>query len=108
MNKLAIFFLTIFFFNHDLIYGQTIQFKKYTNQTYKFSFDIPGSWTIKYSQEQDGFICMPMTKAEKGSYQDCFEGIVFRMDFYKSSLDSTLLLDGLYTKIGNTYILPIE
>jgi hypothetical protein len=103
VNKLVTLFLSILLTNADLIHGQTGQFKKYTNQTYKFSFDIPKSWTIKYSKDQDGFICVPATKAEKESYDDCFEGIVFRLDCYKSTLDSVLLSDGLYTKKGDTY-----
>ena len=93
----------MFFLNLDLIYGQTTEFKKYTNQSYKFSFDIPSGWTIKYSKEQDGFICVPTTKTEKEMYEDCFEGIVFRMFFYNLGLDTTLLKDGLYTKEDDTY-----
>jgi len=103
MNNLTIVLLATFIFNSHLCQGQTIPFKKYTNSTYNFSFDIPNYWIIKYSKEQDGFVCVPTTKSEKENYADCFEGIVFRLDFYKSSLDSTLLSDGLYTKIADTY-----
>jgi hypothetical protein len=103
MIKLVILLLSISLTNADLIHGQTGQFRKYTNQAYKFSFDIPNNWAIKYSKEQDGFICVPATKAEKANYEDCFEGIVFRMEFYKSNLDSALLSDGLYTKTGDSY-----
>jgi hypothetical protein len=83
--------------------GQSIQFKKYTDQAHKISFDIPNTWTINYNKEEDGFICTPLTKSEKDEYEDCYEGIVFRMEFYKSGLDSTLLSDGLYTKSGDDY-----
>ena len=101
--KSLLLLLSILLTKVDLVHGQTGQFKKYTNQEYKFSFDIPKNWTIKYSKEQDGFICVPITKAEKETYADCFEGIVFRLNFYKSSLDSVLLSDGLYRKTGDTY-----
>ncbi len=102
MNRLSIFLLTIFIFNSGVI-GQTTQYKTYTNTTYKFSVDIPDYWIIQYSKEQAGFVGVPVTTAEKKIYKDCFEGIVFRMFFYKSGLDTTLINDG-YTKTGNTYI----
>lgn len=103
MNRLPIFFLTILLFCSGLIHGQTIQFKKYTNQVYKFSFDIPNYWAIKYSKLQAGFICEPVTKREKEKYRNCFEGIVFRINFYTAGLDSTLINEGSYTKTGDTY-----
>ena len=103
MNKVAIFSLAILLVNAELIHAQTIQFKKYTNPTYKFSFDIPINWTIRYSKKQEGFICVPLTKTEKENYDDCFEGIVFRMEFYKSNLDSALLSDVGYTKTDDRY-----
>jgi hypothetical protein len=102
MNRIVIFLLTIFFFNSASGYGQT-EFKRYTNQSYNFSFDIPSRWTIKYSKEQDGLICVPTTKVEKEIYEDCFEGIVFRMDFFRLDLDSALAAQGVYTKEGNYY-----
>lgn len=92
-----------FFFCSALTFGQTSNFKTYTNQTYNFSFEMPTYWTIIYSKLQDGFVCVPLTKSQKENYKDCFEGIVFRLEFYKSSLDSTLLGDGLYTKKGDKY-----
>ncbi len=101
MYKLSIVLLTLFFFNTASTIGQTT-YKKYSNNTYKVSFDIPNYWAIQFSKEQAGFICAPITTAEKTIYKDCFEGIVFRMFFYNSTLDSTLINDG-YTKTGNTY-----
>ena len=103
MSRLLIYLLTIFLLFSALGNAQTFEFKKYTNQTYKFSFDIPIHWTIKYSKEQDGVICIPTTKAEKEIYEDCFEGIVFRMFSYNSGLDTTLFNEGLYTKIDSIY-----
>jgi hypothetical protein len=44
-----------------------------------------------------------VTKTEKEEYKDCFEGIVFRMELFKTDLDSTLLSEGWYTKQGDTY-----
>jgi hypothetical protein len=46
---------------------------------------------------------VPLTASEKEEYKDCFEGIVFRMAFFKSGLDSALAESGMYTKNGNTY-----
>jgi hypothetical protein len=81
-----------------------IKFKKYTNSTYRFSFDIPSHWAIKYKDSIDGVVCVPLTKAEKELYADCLEGIVFRLTFYKMGLDSALLgPDGNYEKVGRSY-----
>lgn len=90
------------FLNPGLILSQKIQFETYTNTTYKFSFDIPNYWTIKYSNEQNGFICVPVTKAEKEIYEGCFEGIVFNMFFYDLRLDAVLINDG-YKKVDDAY-----
>jgi hypothetical protein len=102
MFKLLFLLLTIFFLAPVLIHGQSFQFKSYNNKKYKFALSIPTYWTIKYSKEQDGIICIPITKEEKEAYKDCFEGIVFRMDFFSYGLDSTLSEQG-YSKVGDTY-----
>jgi hypothetical protein len=82
--------------------AQTISFKKYTDTVHKFSFDIPTYWTIKYSNEQQGVICVPTTKSQKGIYSDCFEGIVFRMDFANYGLDTLLFQQ--FDKNGDNYV----
>jgi hypothetical protein len=102
MFKLLLLLIIIFFLAPALLYGQSFQFATYKNEKYKFTFSIPTCWTIKYSNEQDGYICLPTTKKEKGLYKDCFEGIVFRMDFFNYGLDSTLSEQG-YSKIGDTF-----
>lgn len=102
MNKISLLFLVSFFFLCQFAHGQTTQFKTYTNTKDKFSFDIPAYWDVKYSKEEYGFICVPVTTAEKTRYKDCFEGIVFRLSIYNSALEASLVNDG-YTKTGNTY-----
>jgi hypothetical protein len=81
---------------------QTNSFKKYIDTAHKISFNIPIYWTIKYSKEQEGVICIPTTKAQKEIYKDCFEGIVFRMDFSNYGLDTLLFQQ--FDKIGNNYV----
>ena len=102
MFRLSLLLLTIFFLNPVFTQGQSSQFKTYNNDKYKFAFSIPKTWTIIYSKKQNGFICIPTTKEEKETYKDCFEGIVFRMDFFNYGLASTLDEQG-YSKIGDTY-----
>ncbi|HEX9513541.1 MAG TPA: hypothetical protein VF939_23785 [Puia sp.] len=102
-NRLSIFFLTIMISCHGVLQAQPTQFKKYTNQNYKFSFDIPTYWAMTYRKDEGGFICVPVTKSEKEEYKDCFEGIVFRMELFRINLDSTLVSEGMYTKDGDTY-----
>ncbi|WP_276484080.1 hypothetical protein [Paraflavitalea pollutisoli] len=82
--------------------GQGISFKKYTNQANRFSFDMPASWSISYSRVQGGSICTPVSIAERKEYAECFEGIVFRLEVKKLSLDSVLVLDG-YKKVDGSY-----
>jgi hypothetical protein len=103
INGLSILLLTVSLSCHGILNAQTIQFKKYTNKDYQFSFDIPSYWTIIYSKDEDGLICVPVTKSEKEEYKNCYEGIVFRMELFKTDLDSTLVSEGMYTKHGNTY-----
>jgi hypothetical protein len=82
--------------------GQTFQYKTYKDTIHKISFDIPTYWTIKYSKEQDGVICTPITKQQKEIYNDCFEGIVFRIDFDNYGLDTLLFKE--FEKIGDNYV----
>lgn len=103
MSKLFILFLAVLLYKSSTVDGQEVTYKKYTNNSYHTSFDIPDYWTIKYSKAQFGFICVPVTTAQIKVYKDCFEGIVFRLDFYNSSLDSVLLKDGIYYKSGSRY-----
>jgi hypothetical protein len=102
-NRLSILLLAISLFSQGILDAQSIQFKKYVNQAYHFSFDIPSYWTIRFNKDQGGLICVPLTKQEMEKYKDCFEGIVFRMELFNSNLDSTLATEGVYTKVGDTY-----
>jgi hypothetical protein len=101
-NRLLPVLLTILLSSHGSN-AQTIPFKKYSNADHRFSLDIPSHWKIINSKEEGGIICVPLTASEKEEYKDCFEGIVFRMEFFKSGLDSALAEAGMYTKKGNTY-----
>jgi len=101
MLKLALF-ITIIFGLSTTISAQKIQFKTYKDTVHNFSFDIPTYWTIIYSKDQDGIICIPTIKAQKDIYKDCFEGIVFRMDFNNYGLDSLLFQQ--FDKIGDNYV----
>lgn len=58
MLKLTLFLATTFAL-FTTSFAQTIQFKIYTDTANKFSFDIPNYWTIKYTKEQEGMICVP-------------------------------------------------
>lgn len=97
-----IFILIFFVFCMETSFAQTISFKKYTDSIHKISFDIPTYWTIKYSQEQQGIICVPTTKSQKEIYRDCFEDIVFRMDFANYGLDTLLFQQ--FDKKGDNYV----
>lgn len=103
INRLSILLLIVFLSRQGILNAQSPQFKKYTNQEYHFSFDIPNYWTIIYSKDQGGLICVPLTTQEKKKYKDCYEGIVFRMELFRTNLDSTLTAEGRYTKNGDTY-----
>jgi hypothetical protein len=85
------------------MHAQPTAFIKYTNHDYKFSFYIPAQWEIIYKADEGGLICVPVTKTEKEEYKDCFEGIVFRMELFKTDLETALLSEGSYTKHGDTY-----
>jgi hypothetical protein len=100
MTKIKLtLFLILFSLCSITLTAQTNSFKKYVDTAHKISFDIPIYWTIIYSKEQEGFICIPTTKAQKDLYKNCFEGIVFRMDFSDYGLDTLLFQQ--FDKIGD-------
>lgn len=101
MLRLTLFFI-IFIVLSTTSLSQTVQFKTYKDTVHKFSFDLPTYWTIHYSKEQEGVICSPITKAQKDIFRNCFEGIVFRMEFLNFGLDS--LLAEQYEKDGDNYV----
>jgi len=102
LSKL-ILFLMLFVFCSSNSTAQTVSFKKYTDPVHKISFDLPVYWTIKYSKQQQGVICIPTTQAQKDIYSNCFEGIVFRMDFFNYGLD-TLLWEQFDKDVDNNCI----
>ena len=78
-------------------------YKTYKNNQHRFSFLYPTVWNITPSNDKDFYaICVPSTEKEKEAYDYCFDGIVFYLQFFKSSLDSTLTDQGYY-KTGNDY-----
>jgi len=99
--KITIFLIQFALYSTTLI-AQTNKFKRYSDTVHKFSIDIPSYWTIKYSKEQEGVICIPTTKVQKDIYRNCFEGIVFRLDFFNYGLDT--LLQQQFDKDGENYI----
>jgi hypothetical protein len=94
----------------SFLIGQNLEFKKYNYDNdlanLHFTFDIPKTWTIKIENNETGFsaLCKPTTKEERSIYNYCFEGIIFRIQYFKSDLDSTLKSKGLYRKNRDTYI----
>ena len=101
MRKL-LFLIMLFSFKFNLASSQKIQFKTYKDTVHKISFDIPTFWAIKYSKQENGVICIPTTKPQKDIYKDCFEGIVFRMDFENYGLDT--LLSREFDKVADKYV----
>src|ERR1700758_884278 len=82
--------------------AQLIKFKPYVDPQRRFKIDIPSHWTIKPDTTY-GYICVPTTAKEKVEYQECFEGVIFSIQFYNTGLDSTLLAGGMYKKDGDTW-----
>ena len=101
-TKLTLFFILFSLCSMTASPAQTVSFNKYIDTAHKISFDIPTYWTIKYSKEQEGVICIPATKAQKEIYENCFEGIVFRMGFSNYGLDTLLFQQ--FDKIGDSYV----
>jgi hypothetical protein len=111
MNFLKTLFLVFLtFILNTFSFGQALEFKKYSfdNDSSKihFSFDIPSTWTISPDNDRNGFlgVCRPTKKEELKTYNYCWEGIIFHLQFFSSDLDSTLKSEGNYTKVGDTYI----
>src|ERR1700753_439329 len=76
-------------------------YKRYYNQQHRIGFDIPREFGIKPDTTvENGLVCVPLTKAGKKMYKDCFEGIIFRLEFFDTGLDSALTQSGFYEKEG--------
>ncbi|MBN1180724.1 MAG: hypothetical protein JXB49_00455 [Bacteroidales bacterium] len=85
--------------------GQEREYKTYRDSDHGFSFNIPDSWVILKEDADDFFIgtCKPTNEEEIAIYDDCYEGIIFRVMFYSTDLTTTLEEDGQYIKTGDTY-----
>jgi hypothetical protein len=81
-------------------FGQPTLFKTYKDTAHKISFDIPAYWKIIFSKDQGKLICIPATKARSKLYEDCFDGIVFAIDFENYGIDSLL---HQFDKVDNNY-----
>ena len=101
MCKFIICIVTFLLFDMVCV-AQRIHYKVFKDMVHKFSFDIPAYWSISYSKKQGGIVCKPTTNAQKKVYKDCFEGIVFRLEYLNYSLDS--LLEEQYEKEGENYV----
>jgi hypothetical protein len=96
----------------SVIHGQDTVFKTYNynlNDNFSklnFSFDIPKDWIINQENDGTGYFlnCKPTNDSEKVIYDDCFEGLIFRVKYFNNSLDSSLLRIGLYKKSEGFYI----
>ena len=94
-----------------LAFGQSTDYKTYTynsNDRYNnlnFSFDIPQYWTIDREYDGTGYFlnCKPANDRDTVNYLDCFDGIVFRIKYLRSNLDSALLTMGLQKQSDRVY-----
>jgi hypothetical protein len=100
MIRLAVFFICF------AGYGQQMKFKVYSDLQHGFSFDIPDNWLIRAdtSFEHSIAICDSTVDDEIESYRFCDEGIIFRIEHFKSDLDNTLISSGLYEKTPDGYV----
>ena len=86
------------------------EFKKYSyNNIFtkiNYSFDIPKTWVIEPDSDITVFIgvCKPTIKEEIDDYEKCFEWIIFRIQYFNSNLDSTLISTGMYQKKDGSYV----
>ncbi|RYZ37043.1 MAG: hypothetical protein EOP49_32055 [Sphingobacteriales bacterium] len=94
--------LAIIILSAQFAHGQKTGYKTYKNAAHQISFRIPTDWEVRYSKAQGGLIGVPVTKAGKELYTECFEGIAFRIYFYPANLAQTLMDEG-YSKVGNRY-----
>lgn len=94
-----------------LAFGQSTDYKTYTynsNDKYNhlnFSFDIPQHWTIDREYDGTGYFlnCKPTNDSDTVNYNDCFDGIAFRIKYLRSNLDSALLTMGLQKQSDRVY-----
>lgn len=97
----------------SLSYGQSDTFTTYKyeqNDNYtklNFSFDIPTNWKIN-PETVDGtgyfLICTPNSDSIAAKYTACLDGLIFRVRFFSSNLETTLLNMGLQKKDKRLYM----
>jgi hypothetical protein len=105
MKKKHAIFLIVLLSSFTFLKAQTKSFKTYRNTFHHFTFNIPASWKITKDESEMGFMgtCRPSSKPEIKSYQECYQGIIFRIEYFNTSLDKTLELSGLYIKLGDIW-----
>jgi hypothetical protein len=110
--KLTIFILLSISWTSSL-HGQNNKFNKFTfklNDSYNklnFSFDIPVDWNIsKDTIDGTGYFlnCSPSSDSEIVKYSDCNDGIIFRVKYFSSNLDTAIATMGLCDKGNNIYL----
>jgi len=108
MKRKILVLVFLFFTMGSFVFAQKSAFKRYTNKTHRYSFQIPSSWNVVYSKREGGLICVPTSAKEKRDYKECLEGIVFRLSVDTTSY-ATLLQDvgqkreGSYYTIGGRF-----
>lgn len=101
MKKYVIY---LFFLSGHLLNAQDISFKSHVDTQYNFSFQIPENWSI-IPEEQRAYsnviaCCQPELNVEKASYEDCYEGIIFRISCHENSFEKDVELKDRFENIN--------
>ena len=101
--------------------AQNLNYYLFENKELGISFSCPNSWIFKpdsiindtgnlIENESGHFISNDSIEAKE--YEACYNGIVFHIEVYNKSLDSTILPDSFYIKKNSKYYsmvnMPIE
>ena len=80
-----------------------LHFKKVINPTYRFSFEIPKYWKVKFEKDYKEGICRSSTLHQEQIYSDCYNNSPFTVKVYQSPLDSVLKSEGYEKQKNGNY-----
>ncbi len=92
MKKLLAFYILSY---TTLALSQTAN-KKYINTNGNFSIELPQNWSVLNDNTVENriAICVPSLDKELKEYANCYAGIVFYIEKYKTDLQTTLINKG--------------
>ncbi len=104
MGKFVFIHVVLVLLVYNVSFSQTAN-KKYINTNGNFSVELPTTWSVLNDTKVENriAICVPTIDKETKEYANCFEGVIFYIEKYKSDLVTTLQTKGYFVSNDSIY-----